>query len=83
VHGIINRFSQCDSDDLMGINPAQYGLAGLAFLKPTKWTSSLSLPSVAQIIPQKIAPAEKLLVADGVNVILCLLLFPPTFTELC
>src|ERR1035437_3699615 len=55
---------------------------GLDFLKPTKWTSSLSLPSVAQIIPQKTAPAEKLLVADGVNVMLSLLLLPPTFKEL-
>jgi hypothetical protein len=34
-----------------------------------KWTSSLSLPKVAQTIPQKTAPAENELVADGVNVI--------------
>jgi hypothetical protein len=48
---------------------------GLARLKPRKGTSSLRLPRTAQTIPQKTARAEKLLIADGVNVMFLLHVF--------
>ena len=33
MHGIVDRFSQSDSDDLVSIDPAQHGLAGIGLLE--------------------------------------------------